>query len=74
MYVISGDHTFQFEHSKTTPGGTTFINIEIPARLNVLLMKFMPATKMFNQFCVDFKARVEKLKADGAIQTEETAP
>jgi hypothetical protein len=65
--VLSGDHTFQFEPSKTTPGGTTFINSEIPARLNILVFKLIDTTKMFTPLCVDFKARVEKLKAEGQL-------
>lgn len=72
--MLSGDHTFQFEPSKITPGGMTFINSEIPATLNILLMPLMPAKKMFSQLCMDFKARVEKLKADGNVQAKETAP
>jgi hypothetical protein len=55
FYVISGDHTFRFEESKTTLGGSAFINDEIPFRLNVLVMRLLPATKMFNELCVDLK-------------------
>ncbi|KUJ22423.1 uncharacterized protein LY89DRAFT_680570 [Mollisia scopiformis] len=72
LYVISGEHTFRFEPSKITPGGTTFINSEIPFRLNVLLMRLLPAESMFQQFCKDFKARVEsavKKEAGGGTTT-----
>jgi hypothetical protein len=50
------------------------VNDEIPMRLTILLMKLVPATKMFNQLCVDFKARVEKVKTEGDLQTKETVP
>ncbi|CZR50743.1 uncharacterized protein PAC_00617 [Phialocephala subalpina] len=65
LYVMSGEHSFRFEPSKTTPGGTTFYNSEEPFRLSILVMKLLPATTMFNQFCKDFKARVESVKQEG---------
>ena len=43
-------------------------------RLNILVMKLVPAAKMFSQFCEDFKAGVEKSKAEGRLRTKETAP
>jgi hypothetical protein len=33
-------------------------------QLNILITKLVPAAKMFNQLCEDFKARVEKVKAE----------
>jgi hypothetical protein len=71
--VLSGEHSFHFEPSKTTPGGTTFHNDGASMRLSVLVMMLWPDTKMFKQCCVDFKARVEKVKAEGAFQSKETA-
>jgi hypothetical protein len=37
-------------------------------------MRLVPATKMFNQFYEDFKAKVEKVKAEGRLQRKETDP
>ncbi|KAF8863306.1 hypothetical protein BDZ45DRAFT_738283 [Acephala macrosclerotiorum] len=65
LYVMSGKHSFRFEPSKTNTGGTTFYNSEEPFHLNILVMKLLPATAMFNQFCKDFKARVESVKKEG---------
>jgi hypothetical protein len=63
FYVLSGTHPYRFEPSKITPGSTRFVNSEEFARLNNFFMRFMPMEKMFYQFCEQFKARVESVKA-----------
>jgi len=65
FYVLSGDHTFRFEPSKVTPGGTTFVNSEVPLRLNVVLLRLVPIGSKFEHFCQSFKARVEHVKKEG---------
>jgi hypothetical protein len=59
--VLSGEHTYGFEPSKITPGGTTFTNQEDYFRLNMILMYFVPVQDKFEQFNRDFKARVESV-------------
>lgn len=69
LYVLSGDHSFIFEPSSKNPGGTRFINSEIFLRANTVLMRLIPPTKMFQDFCEGFKARVEST-GKGCLQTE----
>ncbi len=59
LFLLSGEHTFRFEPSQINPGKTLLINNEEPFRLNVILMRLVPAEKMFKQFCEEFKTRVE---------------
>lgn len=59
LFLMSGEHTFRFEPSQVHPGKTLLINNEVPFRLNVILMRLVPAEKMFKQFCEGFKKRVE---------------
>ena len=66
VYIFSGEHSFIFQESETTPGGTTFINKENFKRFNLLFMRLMPAEKMFYQFCADFKKKVESVKKGAA--------
>ncbi len=40
-------------------GGKTFIHWEIPLRFNMVLMRIIPAQKIFEQLSQSFKARVE---------------
>jgi hypothetical protein len=67
--VLSGIHSFYFEPSKTTPGGTTFKHTEIPQRLNLVLMKLLPITEMFDEFSRALKARVEAVQGTGRSVT-----
>jgi hypothetical protein len=69
LYVLSGDHSFIFEPSSTNPGGTRFLNSEIFLRANTVLMRLIPPTKMFQDFCERFKARVESTVKSG-LKTE----
>ncbi|RQM06890.1 hypothetical protein DH86_00000037 [Scytalidium sp. 3C] len=69
-FVLSGNHTFIFEPSTKTPGGTTFKNQEVFARFNTVLMRLVPPTKLFQQLCEDLKAKVEA-STKGASQSAE---
>jgi len=72
MYVLSGDHSFVFEPSSKNPGGTRFINSEIYLRANIVLMRLLPPTKAFQDFCEGFKARVEsKVKSGLKIKAQQ---
>jgi hypothetical protein len=70
LYVLSGEHNFQFEPSKITPGGTTFTHWEIPLRFNILFMTIIPAQKIFDQFSRSFKARVELVNGKAKAAAE----
>lgn len=64
--MISGEHSFRFDQSKENPDWPTFHNDELPLRLNVILMKLGPGRRMFEEFCTEFKARVERVKKEDA--------
>jgi len=62
-YIFSGDHSFEFQPSSTTPGGTTFINKEVFTGLLSFVMGLMGdgTSKGFEGFNRDLKARAEEL-------------
>lgn len=68
-WLFLGVHSFSFEPSKTTPGGTTFTNSEEftgPMSFTMLKMKpfFGQQTETnFEKVCHDLKKRVESLEA-----------
>lgn len=57
--MLSGDHTFRFEPSTLHPGKTLFVSTEIPMRVLKLLAGPIGMQKAFEEFCQDFKKRVE---------------
>lgn len=64
--LFSGEHSFRFEPSRTTPGATTFVQAEeFSGILSFLIAdgtKFAKTTKAgFEGFNADLKARVESL-------------
>ncbi|PVH88239.1 hypothetical protein DL98DRAFT_508946 [Cadophora sp. DSE1049] len=61
FYVLSGDHTFRFEPSTLHPGKTLFVNTEIPMRLLKPLAGPIGMQKSVEDFCRDFKRRVESV-------------
>ena len=66
--VVAGLHTFEFEPSRSIPGGTTFIQKEEYTGLLSFLMAPSLAGKkimgQFDKFNVDLKTRVESLGND----------
>jgi hypothetical protein len=67
FYVLGDIHSYRFKTSKTTPCHTTFVNSEEFAKLNNVLMRFMPVKKMIYQFGEAFKPRVESVKWTAGI-------
>ena len=64
-YIFTGDHAFRWEPSKTSPGGTTFVNEENFSGLMSFLMMPMfgyGPTKNFEAFNEDLKKKVESMK------------
>lgn len=66
-WLFYGVHSFSFEPSKTTPGGTTFTNSEeFTGPFGFTMMKSFFGQKTetnFEKVCQDLKKRVESLEA-----------
>ncbi len=63
MFTSFRESILGWEVSTITPGETAFYSEEECLRLCHVVMRLMPATAMFERFCVDFKRRIEAMVA-----------